>query len=105
MQQVTIRWELLKFKLFFTFLGMITPLTDELASHAILGVLLCFRSIVPNLSDENKLIASSLKDSFGVNASGTYTLGTKAKIIEKKQFLQVDINFSDILVYLLKFPF
>lgn len=97
MRHVTIGGNYESLSCFFPFSGMITPLTNELASHTILGVLLCFQSIVPNLSDENKLIASSLKDSFGVNASGTYTLGTKAKIIEKKQFLQVDINFSDIL--------
>lgn len=65
---------------------MITPLTDELPAHTILGVLLAFRNMVPHLADVNKKY-STMKGSFGTKAFSPNH--DKDRIIEKKQFLQV----------------
>lgn len=67
---------------------MITPLTDDLPSHTILGVLLCFRNIVPHLSDVDNT-HHTMKGSFGVKKSPFRLNDSKDRILEKKQFLQV----------------
>ncbi|XP_057306791.1 huntingtin-like isoform X2 [Hydractinia symbiolongicarpus] len=69
-------------------LGMITPLTDDLPSHTILGVLLCFRNIVPHLSDVDNT-HHTMKGSFGVKKSPFKLIDSKDRILEKKQFLQI----------------
>ena len=67
---------------------MITPLTEDLPAHTILGVLLCFRSIVPHLSDTNQN-KHGIKGSFGAKQMPLSPTNEKEKTLEKKQFLQV----------------
>ena len=67
---------------------MITPLTDELPAYTILGVLLCFRNIVPHLTDLDQ-DKKGMKGSFGAKKSPFSPDHDKDRIIEKKQYLQV----------------
>ena len=66
---------------------MITPLTPSLPSHTILGILLCFRSIVPNLSDAVQL-KLNFTDTVIEKAKHAANF-SKDRVLEKKQFLQV----------------
>ena len=66
---------------------MITPLTDSLPVHTILGVLLSLRSIVPHL--DNEQIKFGIKGSFGAKKSTTGSKHGKETVLEKKQYLQV----------------
>ncbi|XP_066917148.1 huntingtin-like isoform X4 [Clytia hemisphaerica] len=68
-------------------LGMITPLTDSLPVHTILGVLLSFRNIVPHLdSDHSK---HGIKGSFGSKKTPLSPTKSGEAILEKKQYLQI----------------
>lgn len=69
-------------------LGSITPLTNELSSHTILGALLCFRNIVPNLGECCEE-TQTMKDSFGSRAKKNEPNTVKDLVLEKKQFLQI----------------
>ena len=68
--------------------GMITPLTDNLPVHTILGVLLSLRSIVPHLDNEEQ-IKLGIKGSFGTKKSTISPKHGKETVLEKKQYLQV----------------
>ena len=71
----------------FLFLGMITPLTNDLPVHTILGVLICLRGMVPHLdSDQTK---HGIKGSFGAKQSPFSPSHGKGKTLEKKKYLQV----------------
>lgn len=69
-----------------SFAGMITPLTDDLPAHTILGVLVCMRSVVPHL-DTNQT-KNAIKGSFGAKNTTTQ-IHKKMQSLEKKQYLQV----------------
>lgn len=66
---------------------MITPLTDNLPVHTILGVLLSLRSVVPHLDNEEQI--KSIKGSFGAKKSTISPKHGKETVLEKKQYLQV----------------
>ncbi|XP_047128948.1 huntingtin isoform X1 [Hydra vulgaris] len=68
-------------------LGMVTPLTSSMPSNTILGVLLCFRGILPNLSDSAQL---KLNYTDPVIEKAKHAANfSKDRVLEKKQFLQI----------------
>eukprot|EP00794_Sanderia_malayensis_P005415 gene5415-6091_t len=52
-------------------LGMIVPLTDDVNPILLLGVLLCFRHMIPKLGETGDSYSHAMKGSFGVNQPGT----------------------------------
>ena len=67
---------------------MIVPLNDTVAPNLLLGVLLCFRNIIPKLGEADDG-AHTMKGSFGVKSPGSSDKGSSVDVVDESKLLKV----------------
>ena len=68
--------------------GSVVPLTDEQNVHTILGVLLCFRHIIPQLGESNEG-EHTMRGSFGRRQSTAKENRNAEDAVDEKHLLEV----------------
>ena len=64
------------------------PLTDSLAPATLLGVLLCFRHVIPNVGEADER-EQTMKGSFGEKTPASGEKGSVSEMIDQSKLLKV----------------
>ena len=83
-------------------LGLVVPLTDSLAPATLLGVLLCFRHVIPNVGDVDER-EQTMKGSFGEKTPAAGEKGSVSEMIDQSKLLKVRFLQYLLCTYLKSF--
>lgn len=68
------------------------PLTDCLAPATLLGVLLCFRHVVPNVGEADER-EQTMKGSFGEKTPASGEKGSVSEMVDQSKLVKVRIYY------------